>query len=215
MQTCAAPNHRGDNIAFVRETFLGLHDVRSGRVQLKNVGPSLHTIKPKTLKWSDDDSRILILGDNGIKIENVGKHPGTIADLDNGSGGFGQVIAAEFVGKDEIVVIWEFGKTRVCHLRSGKHVELTDAKMTGSGQVRALRPIAKENRSADLLVMLSRSGAEDTLARYFAGTAQAHSPIKLSTVDAQSLSWSPDGPIPSPLLDLGWQSQAKCRSLKS
>jgi WD40 repeat protein len=193
MQTCAAPNHRGDNIAFIRETFLGLHDVRSGRVQLKNAGPTLHTIKPKTLKWSDDDSRILILGENGIKVENVGRHPGTIADLDNGSGGFGQIVAADFVGKDEIVVVWEFGKTRVCHLRSGKHVELADAKMTGNGQVRALRPMAKENRSADLLVMLSRSGAEDTLARYFAGTAQPQVPIKLSATDAQSLSWSPDG----------------------
>jgi WD40 repeat protein len=193
MQSCAAPNHRGDNIAFVRETLLGLHDVRSGRVQLKNVGPSLHNIKSKALKWSDDDSKILILGDNGVKAENVGKHPGTIADLDNGSGGFGQIVAAEFIGKDEIVVIWEFGKTRVCHLKSGKHVELADAKMTGNGQARALRPMAKENRATDLLVILSRSGAEDILTRYFAGTAQPHAPVKLSTIDAQSLSWSPDG----------------------
>jgi hypothetical protein len=193
MQTCAALNHRGDSIAFVRETFLGLHDVRTGRVQLKNIGPSLHKIKPKALKWSDDSGSILILGDNGIKVENVAKRPGTIADLDNGSGGFGHIVAAEFVGKDEIVVTWEFGKTRICHLRTGKHVELPDAKMIGSGQVRALRPTTKENSTATLLVLLSRSGAEDALARYFAGTFLPRASIKLATTDAQSLSWSPDG----------------------
>lgn len=182
----------GRQIAFVKDTSLSLQDIQTNHVQLRDIGPTFNATKTAGLRWSADGKRLLLFRDGAVKVENV-KPPGTIADLDNGSGGIGRIVKAEFLHSDAILVIWEFGKIKVWDLETGKHTDLADIKTSCDGQTRQLRPGSLPGSSSALLAMLSRAGADDHLILYFISSQKPVTSIKLPTLDAQSLSWSPDG----------------------
>ncbi|EME85834.1 uncharacterized protein MYCFIDRAFT_97710, partial [Pseudocercospora fijiensis CIRAD86] len=102
----------------------------------------------------------------------------------------GKIASADFVGNDRLLVIWEFGKARLWHLKTGRACDLPDIKTTCEGPVWQNRPGYK--RPA-LLALLCRNGAEDQLVLQFPTLDQMPLGIKLATTDAQSISWSPDG----------------------
>lgn len=145
----------------------------------------------KSLKWNDDNNRIAILSAQLIEIIDLDDASHRIR-LDNGGGGFGRFLSADFVGATQLLVIWEFGKSKLWDLTWGKETNLCDVKMTSDGNRWQSRPGAG-NAARRTLAVLSRSGADDTMTFYFPALRKQMTSIKLPTVDAQSISWSPDG----------------------
>jgi WD40 repeat protein len=181
----------GDCIVYLRDTGICKQNIR-GRAQTSaNTGAGFHHSKVTSLAWSEDASQISVVSERSVKIIDIDRLLDT-ARLDNGSGGLGKIVTAEFVGNDHLLAIWEFGKTKLWHIHSGKAVELPDVKTTCDGAAWQTRPCST-NSGPRLFALLSRMAAEDHLALNFSSTKQALPLIKLPTSDAQSLSWSPDG----------------------
>jgi WD40 repeat protein len=151
------------------------------RIQLKDV---------TALKWNHDDSRIAVLSAKFIEVINLDDASNRVR-IDNGSGGLGRFSDADFVGREQLLVIWEFGKAKIWDLSTGRGWELGDVKGCCDGSRWQMRPNAKS--SVEVLAMLSRAGADDVLTfSYLAAQKQLVS-VKLPTADTQSISWSPDG----------------------
>lgn len=152
-------------------------------------------IQPKDvagLRWNVDSDRVVISSQRLIEVIDLQDDNHRIR-LDNGSGGLGKFSAADFVGVDQLLVVWEFGKAKVWNLSSGRSTDLADAKTTCSGERWQLRPCEKDATATQTLALLSRQGVEDTLQLYLPSLQKTIAVTKLPTTDAQSLSWSPDG----------------------
>ena len=151
-------------------------------------------IQPKdvaAVRWNDDSTRICILSARHIEIIDL-DDAGHRVRVDNGSGGLGRFVSADFVGSDKVLVIWEFGKAKLWDLSSGKGVEIGDVKTACSSERWRMRP-GNDNAARRSLATLSRPGADDLLNLYFPAIQKQLSSVKLFTTDAQSLFWSPDG----------------------
>lgn len=186
---------RGDCIVYLRETGICKQNLHRQGPAIANTAAGFHHTKVTSLRWSDDGSQVLIVSDRGVKVIEVGILLDT-ALLTNGSGGLGKIVSADFVGNEHLLAVWEFGKTKLWHLLSGKSVDLPDVKMICEGRAWQMRPsVADADADAGLrlFAMLHRTGAEDHLALNFSSLTHAMPLIKLPTTDAQSLSWSPDG----------------------
>ncbi|EME47246.1 hypothetical protein DOTSEDRAFT_69256 [Dothistroma septosporum NZE10] len=142
-----------------------------------------------SLKWSADSNQLLVTYDHGVHVIDT-KVLEERVWLKNGTGGLGRVAAADFIGTDHLLVISEFGKAKLWHMNSAKALDLPDSKTTCDGSAWSSRP---GKTSPGLFALLSRNGADDNLALHFPSINTASATIKLSTVDAQSLCWSPDG----------------------
>lgn len=144
-----------------------------------------------SLKWNDDNNRIVILSSQLIEVIDLDDASHRVR-LDNGGAGFGRFFSADFVGATQLLVVWEFGKSKLWDLANGGGSELCDLKMTSDGEKWQIRP-GNANAARRTLAMLSRSGADDILNLYFPALQKQLASIKLSTTDAQSVGWSPDG----------------------
>lgn len=151
-------------------------------------------IQPKdavSIRWNDDSHRIVVSSAQVIEVIDLDDASHRIR-LDNGSAGFGRFASAEFIGSDLLLVLWEFGKTKLWDLSNGKGSELCELKMTGDGKRWQIRP-GGGNGARRTLAMLSRPGADDLLNFYFPALQKQLGSIKLPTADAQRICWSPDG----------------------
>lgn len=153
-----------------------------------NVRPTKDVI---ALKWNEDSNRIAVLSARSIEVVDLDE-PSHRTRLDNGSGGVGRLTSAEFLGSDQLLVIWESGKAKLWDLSSGKGVELADVKTTCTSAAWQVRP-SGGNQTTRTLATLFRSGADDILNAYLPAVQKQVSGTKLPTTDVQSLSWSPDG----------------------
>lgn len=183
---------QGDFIVYLRETGICKQSLHRRGPAIANTAASFHHTKVTSLRWSDDASQVLVVSDRGVKVIEVG----VLLDnalLNNGSGGLGKIVSADFVGNEHLLAVWEFGKTKLWHVLSGKSVDLPDVKTAiCEGQAWQLRPSTADG-GLRLFAVLHRMGAEDHLALHFSSLSHALPLIKLPTTDAQSLSWSPDG----------------------
>lgn len=182
---------RGDCIVYLRETGICKQNLHRKGPAIANTAASFHHTKVTSVRWSEDGSQILIVSDRGVKVIDVG----ILLDnalLNNGSGGLGKIVSAEFVGNEHLLAVWEFGKTKLWHVLSGKAVDLPDMKTICEGRAWQMRPNSNA-KGLPLFAMLHRMGAEDHLVLSFSSLAHALPLVKLPTNDAQSLSWSPDG----------------------
>ena len=143
------------------------------------------------LKWSDGSSALAVCSAKLIEIVLPG-HSSRRVRLGNGSGGLGRFVSADFVGEEQLLTIWEFGKAKLWDLATGRGVEVGEVKTTCEGRTWQLRP-APVSGAVEALAILSRPAAEDVLTIYFPTQIKSLPPIKLPTTDAQALSWSPDG----------------------
>ncbi|SMR46369.1 unnamed protein product [Zymoseptoria tritici ST99CH_1E4] len=185
----AAPT--GDCVVYMRDTGICKQSIRGRAPATVNTGAGFHHTKVTSLKWSEDGTHIAIVSERGVKIVEL-EPLLDIARLDNGSGGLGKIAFAEFVGNDHLLAIWEFGKTKLWHIHSGKAVDLPDVKTTCDGRAWQTRPGSAKG-GPRLFAMLSRMAADDHLAINFSTSSQALPLVKLPTHDAHSISWSPDG----------------------
>ena len=143
------------------------------------------------LRWADDSSHITILSARSIEIVDLDNGTHRIR-LDNGSGGLGRFTSADFIGSDQLLVTWEFGKAKLWELSNGKGVDLSDVKTVHGTERWQMRP-GNRSGARRVLATLSRPGADDILNVYFTAMHKHTSSTKLPTTDAQSVSWSPDG----------------------
>ena len=143
------------------------------------------------LRWNDESDRIVVLSSQSIEAVDLDDASHRVR-LDNGSGGLGRFVSADFIGSDQLLVTWEFGKAKLWNLSSGKGIELGDFKTVCSGERWQSRP-GHDNAARQALATLSRPGADDLLNLYFPRLQKQVASVKLPTIDAQSLCWSPDG----------------------
>ncbi|KAF2168194.1 hypothetical protein M409DRAFT_21638 [Zasmidium cellare ATCC 36951] len=189
MTTNATASPHGDYIAYMKSGYLLKQSIRRREPTTQSACKLPLDAKVSTLKWSADGSQILINHDRGLQVVDS-KHRSSRVFLKNGTGGLGRVVTADFIGNEHLLVVWEFGKAKLWHMNSGKAVDLPDFKTMCDGQTWQVRP---GNRSPPLFAVLSRIGAEDHLSLHFPSLRQPPPPSKLPTIDAQSISWSPDG----------------------
>lgn len=143
------------------------------------------------LKWNDYSTSVVILSAQNIEIVDLDDVSHRVR-LNNGSAGLGRLVSADFVGSDQLLVSWEFGKAKLWNLSNGKGVELGDLKTVCSGERWQIRP-GDGDAARRTLATLSRPGADDLLNLYFPALHKQLASVKLPTTDAQSLCWSPDG----------------------
>lgn len=143
-----------------------------------------------SIKWSDDSTRVLLYSGQFIEVLTVEDDSGRVR-LENGSGGLGRFTSADFVGSDYLFTTWEFGRAKLWNLCTGKGYEVGDLKTRSDGRNWASRP--NKDASPQALVLLSRVQAQDQLTIHFPSVERTTEPTILSTIDARSLSWSPDG----------------------
>lgn len=143
-----------------------------------------------SIKWSDDGKRVLLYSGQSIEVLNIDDESDRIR-LDNGSGGLGRFVSADFVGSDYLFTTWEFGRAKLWNLHSGKGHEVGDLKTRSEGRNWASRP--NDDASPQAMALLSRPQAQDQLAIHFPSIDKTLDPVLLNTVDARNLSWSPDG----------------------
>jgi WD40 repeat protein len=191
MQVCPSVSPCGDYIIYGKK-----HGIQRDRVrrhdQRHPPTASVGFIAEKDMtatKWSPDSSLAMIISKNAVEI--VDPHELVqVATVKNGSGGLGSIASADFLDNHHILLTWEFGKTRLWHLSSGKSVDLPDIKTTCNAPNWQCRP---GPRSPPLFALLARPAAEDHLVLQFTSLRHAPSLFRLPTVDAQAISWSPDG----------------------
>ncbi|EMC92073.1 hypothetical protein BAUCODRAFT_134006 [Baudoinia panamericana UAMH 10762] len=153
------------------------------------------TIPPKDItafSWSADSDRIALLSSKRIEVLCFGDQNYRVR-IDNGSGGLGRFVSAAFINTDTILTIWEFGRAKLWNLSTGKGIDYGDLKSTCNGSNWQQRPPVPGREPTRSVAMLSRSTAEDILTLHFPNQEQSLPSVKLPTIDAQSVSWSPDG----------------------
>ena len=186
----AVASPSGEYIAFIANTKL--------RICATHV-PERYTevairIQPKdvtVLRWNDESARIAVISAHHIEIIDLGDIDHRTR-LDNGSGGLGRYSSVDFIGAHQLLVIWEYGKAKLWDLSNGKGVDINDVKTTCQGERWQIRP-GSEQTNRQILATLSRPGADDILNIYFPALYKQLSSVKTRTLDAPSLSWSPDG----------------------
>lgn len=146
-----------------------------------------HSIRWSRLSGSCRQAkRILVSDDDTARVWDLEDSKWT-ATVRNGSGGMGKIVYAEFgESEDEVLLFSDFSaKVTIWSLSSGRSVEIRDPKFTTKGH--AYRP------KSGLLVILSRSAAQDIMTLHAPCTYFVIKTITLPSADAQGLKWSPDG----------------------
>ncbi|KAK4632318.1 hypothetical protein CLAFUW4_02753 [Fulvia fulva] len=179
----------GRSIAYVQSGNIFKRDLAQNGYLEKGRCRFSPATKFTSLKWSADSKQLLVAYDHGVHVIDSEVLEERVW-LKNGTGGLGRVATADFIGTDYLLVISEFGKSKLWHMNSAKALDLPNVKTTCDGQAWGLRP---GKASSGLFALLTRNGADDNLALHFPSLTSATAPIKLPTVDAQLLSWSPDG----------------------
>ncbi len=151
-----------------------------------------HRGKTDIIRWGprsqqgNASSRVLLADEENVRVWDLSDEQWS-AHINNGSGGMGKIVNAEF-GRtsDEVLVVSDFGsKIAVWSLSSGRSVEIRDPKFAHRGF--AYRP------TTGLFVVLSRPDAQDIVTMHAPQTYAVLQTIMLSSLDGQGLKWSPDG----------------------
>ena len=181
-----SPN--GELLACVTAGRLRIHHVQAPQRLLTDFPLKTTSKDISALKWSADSNSVAASSTNLVEVLSIDNSRHSVR-IDNGSGGLGRLLSSDFIGDRSLLSLWEFGRAKVWNLFTGKGTELGDLKTTGDGPAWQLRPA----NDIPTIALLSRPAAEDTLAMHFAELSKSIPPVKLPTVDVQSMSWSPNG----------------------
>lgn len=113
--------------------------------------------------------------------------------ISNGSGSLGKIIAAEIIGdegRQQAVVVFEFGRVNLWDLNTGRGTEIGEAKMGGRGNPWTVRRVSGKT---EVLALLSRVAAQDVLSLFLPTSTTPLRSVILPSMDAQSISWSTCG----------------------
>lgn len=113
--------------------------------------------------------------------------------ISNGSGSLGKIIAVEVigdVGREQAVVVFEFGRVNFWDISTGRNTEVGEAKLGGRGNPWSVRKVPGKT---EVLALLSRVAAQDVLSFFLTNSTTPFRSVTLPSADAQSISWSPCG----------------------
>ena len=121
-------------------------------------------------------------------------NPTRTVQVHNNSGSLGRLLSADLLaldrGAEHLFTVWEFGRAAIWDLSSSHAaIELGDLKL-GSGRIGGCWAVRREAGKAQVLALLSRSGAQDVLSLFLPPSTTPFKSTTLPTVDAQSLAWS-------------------------
>ncbi|KAL2356935.1 hypothetical protein BJ546DRAFT_1058556 [Cryomyces antarcticus] len=157
--------------------------------------PSEHNTRNILLRWSAGSTRVVLADSDNTRVYDL-RDTRWLAHINNGSGGMGKIVNAEFGGtRNEVLLFSEFGaRVTVWNVDSGRSVEIRDPKFTKQGRGWDYRPVSSCGSSGNsMFALLSRAGAQDVVTLHAPATYQVLKTTVLPTVDAQGLKWSPDG----------------------
>lgn len=147
-----------------------------------------------TIQWASSSTHIILLSAQALHIFSLAS-PDLKINLTNGSSALGRILAADILAHNSrtpsALVFWEFGRTTLWDLTSGRATELGDAKTTSRGHPWALRASAPGR--PEVLALLLRQNAQDVMNLYTPPSTAPIRSVTLPTADALALSWSADG----------------------
>ncbi|KAF2736338.1 WD40 repeat-like protein [Polyplosphaeria fusca] len=150
---------------------------------------------------SAQSHRILIADDDTVRVYDL-RDLKWNAVINNGSGGMGKNVHAEFgPTEDEVAVFSDFGsRVAVWCLRTGRTVEIKDPKFSGKERRGwGYRPVLNGKgetgggKETGVMAILCRSSGQDVLMLLAPKTYNVIKKAEIPTVDAQGLKWSRDG----------------------
>jgi hypothetical protein len=141
--------------------------------------------------WSESSNRILVASTDNIRVFSA-VDPQFSANITHPTGGTTKVAFVSFgATEDEICVFSEFGlKLSIFNLSTSKCLELNAPKFYNPGV--AGRGISYRPGTSNL-ALLTRSGGKDVISIHMRDTFEVKRSWYSDTIDAQGLSWSPDG----------------------
>ncbi|GAB7343879.1 hypothetical protein MBLNU457_1839t2 [Dothideomycetes sp. NU457] len=145
-----------------------------------------------TIQWSASSTHVILLAAQGVHIFSILDTAEKI-HISNGSGSLGKIIAVEIIGdagREQAVVVFEFGRVNFWDLSTGRSAEIGEAKMGGRGNPWSVRRVPGKT---EVLALLSRVAAQDVLSLFLTNSTTPFRSVTLPSVDAQSISWSPCG----------------------
>lgn len=143
------------------------------------------------LVWSPSSSRLLAAAIDQIQVFSLEK-PSNRATIRNPVPGTGKLPLVQFGARDsEVVICSPFGQKFVAFdLSTSKAVEVNNPKFTQPSS--ASRGFSVRPQTAHL-ALLTRVGGKDMVSLHHPDTREVQRSWYPETVDAQGLSWTPDG----------------------
>ncbi|KAK7525932.1 uncharacterized protein IWZ02DRAFT_488891 [Phyllosticta citriasiana] len=137
---------------------------------------------------SDRIHRVLLADETNVRVWDL-RDGQWSAVINNGSGGMGKIVNAEFgPSADEVLVFSDFAaRLTVWSLSGGRSVEIKDPKFSKDAASICFKP------GDGVLALLSRPGSQDTLTLHAPKTYLVLKTVALPSTDARGLKWSPDG----------------------
>ncbi|KAF2104587.1 WD40 repeat-like protein [Rhizodiscina lignyota] len=191
------PSPDGLHVASITSKRLHIRSTTSLDVFRSIALPTDEDTKIAALRWSRTTQsqpwsyRILVADGDNVRVWDL-RDPKWTATINNGSGGMGKVISADFgATMDELLVISDFcSKVVVWSLVSGRSVEIKDPKYS-SNRAYSLRSAGEGSPS--IMALLARPGSQDVLTLHAPRSYKVLKSIPLTTHDAQAMKWSPNG----------------------
>jgi WD40 repeat protein len=141
--------------------------------------------------WSTSSKRVLICASDYICVYSTINQQ-FAAKISNPTSGTAKITSVNFgAADDEVLVFTDFGlKLTVFNLSTSKSIEIASPKFYSPGT--SSKGYAYRPRTSSL-ALLTRSGGKDVLSIHASYTYEVLRSWNADTVDAQGLSWSPDG----------------------
>ena len=185
------PSPDGAYIATILNLKLILRSTRSLEILRVITLPAEVTSFTQWFLWSPSAKRILICASDCICVYSTTNQQ-FAAKVSNPTSGTAKITSMNFGAvDDEILVFADFGlKLTVFNLSTSTSIEIASPKFYSPGN--SSRGYAYRPRTSSL-ALLTRSGGKDILSIHARQTYEVLRSWNSDTVDAQGLSWSPDG----------------------
>jgi WD40 repeat protein len=187
----ALPSPDGTYIATVLNSKLILRSTRSLEILRVIALPAEIASSTQWFLWSPSSKRILICAADCICVYSTTNQQ-FAAKVSNPTSGTAKITSISFgATHDEILIFADFGlKLTVFTLSTSTSFEIASPKLYSPGN--SSRGYAYRPRTSSL-ALLTRSGGRDILSIHARHTYEVLRSWNSDTVDAQGLSWSPDG----------------------
>ena len=124
--TTASPS--GTLLATVKNTSLRVYYVQHTERLYGDYAVKTAAKDVTALKWSSDSTRVAIISDALIEVQNIDAH-GRPTRIENGTGSLGRFVGLDFLGDDKLLTFWGFGRAKVWNLNTGKGLDLGESRL--------------------------------------------------------------------------------------
>ena len=148
--------------------------------------PNIDATKEQGNNHHEQARRILLADDDTVRIYNI-DDLSWHALIEKAAGNLGRIAEVAFGHTaDEIVVLSDFGvKLTIWSLLTSRGVEIRDPKY--------LAKCYRHRPRTGHMAILTRPAAQDVLMLLQSGSHELIKSVELPTIDAQEVTWSPDG----------------------